>query len=276
MQALLAGSAGLSGWLQRWGIVDATTLETGGTLQGTSRRLTGATQAWLRPRTCEAGRSLRWQTQAGTCDADHFSCASPPERVGCVGPHIELTDFHWVVEPLAARLRLAEMNGPVELAAALEDEGQALPAAMRLLVEEFEGVRVPGAVSGQGLVVTEGAVASQQPVGGYRGRRLLNTFAQGDAATGSTRFLVQVKPGTRLLVSALVGGGSDCSSVFVRVVTGGVEQARACGRNDETVRRWASWVTAQDDALVIEVVDGSAAGWGHLLVDSLNVSTLEP
>lgn len=123
---------------------------------------------------------------------------------------------------------------------------------------------------GDGFVIAPGPIDRQQPIHGQRGLGLLNSFTQGDAATGQVELRLQVTAGRPVLVSLLVGGGQRCDEVWVEVAG-----QRVCGQNDETLRTAAFLVTPQTDELTITAVDHSTEGWGHLLVDDVRVWAMD-
>jgi hypothetical protein len=44
---------------------------------------------------------------------------------------------------------------------------------------------------------------------------------------------------------------------------------RVCGKQDESLRPWAQFVTPVSDVLDLEVTDDDSGAWGHLLVDDV-------
>ncbi len=111
----------------------------------------------------------------------------------------------------------------------------------------------------------------QQPVTGFLGRGLVNTFdPDGDDSQGtltSPRFQV----GTRYL-HFLVGGGNSPQTCVNLVIDGQTVQT-ATGRGTERLE-WTSFDLAayQGQAAQIEIVDRAKGSWGHILADHFVLS----
>jgi hypothetical protein len=114
-----------------------------------------------------------------------------------------------------------------------------------------------------------GAIAGQSSVFGHQGN-FVSTYRPGvfDSAKG----MMKVPPFTVTgdVISLMVGGGKDLQHVRVSLVVDGqaVRSATGCvseilGRRLWNVRDYAGR-TAH-----IEIVDDSAAGWGHIIVDEI-------
>lgn len=136
---------------------------------------------------------------------------------------------------------------------------------------DFEGDRygdwqAEGAAMGQGPA--RGAVGRQQPVTGFEGEGLVNTYNPDDSSTGrllSPEFTIR-----RPYINFLVGGGSDQERVFLRLLVEGKEEARSAGDNNEALR-WKSWDVGHlaGKRARIEIVDNSTGRWGHISVDAI-------
>ena len=122
-----------------------------------------------------------------------------------------------------------------------------------------------------------GAIDGQQPVTGYEGKQLVNTFTNGDASTGtitSPSFTI----GSHY-IDLLVGGGNHPSGssipTAVNLIVGGKVVATASGQNAEFLN-WVSWdVSAyQGQQASIQIVDQNTGGWGHINVDQITFSTM--
>ncbi len=125
---------------------------------------------------------------------------------------------------------------------------------------------------GTAFTVTTGPVANQQPVSGQQGRGFVNGFANGDSATGRLTLTFHVEPGRPVVLSARFGGGANCDQLFLEV-----DGHRVCGRDDEVLRTAVFPVTPVTDELVVTVVDSATGGWGHVLLDDVQVwSVREP
>ena len=134
---------------------------------------------------------------------------------------------------------------------------------------DFEGADYGGwAATGTafGGSPARGALEGQNPVGGYQGAGLVNTFRGGDAAVGtltSPTFNVE-----RPYVHFLVGGGRHPDSTAVNLVVNGEVVRSTTGRDTEALE-WASWDVRdlRGRRATIEVVDRHTGGWGHVNVD---------
>ncbi|RIK71240.1 MAG: levanase [Planctomycetota bacterium] len=119
-----------------------------------------------------------------------------------------------------------------------------------------------------------GTLEHQQPVAGYQGAGLVNTYRGGDGATGtltSPELVIE-----RDYIAMLIGGGSDLERVGVELVIGGKTVRRATGANDELLD-WASWDVREfrGQPARIRIYDRATGGWGHINVDHL-VQTDQP
>jgi levanase len=124
----------------------------------------------------------------------------------------------------------------------------------------------------------QGALGDQQPVSGYEGHGLVNTFLApaagggGDASTGtltSPSFTVG-KP----YINFLIGGGRHPMSLpnptAVNLVVDGKVVRTATGNNNEALN-WANWDVRdlQGKTAQIQIVDQNTGGWGHLNLDQI-------
>lgn len=148
------------------------------------------------------------------------------------------------------------------------------------VISDFEGTTwdpgwtATGDFVGQGPAA--GGIGGQNPVSGYHGQRLLNSFFAGDTSTGtltSPTFTIDKK-----YIDLLVGGGdhpmSDPGPTAVNLLVGGQVVASATGQNSEALT-WTHWDVSSyaGDQAQIQVADennGNGAGvWGHILVDDI-------
>ena len=128
------------------------------------------------------------------------------------------------------------------------------------------GTVVTGEAFGEGPVI--GALRGQQPLSGWQGSALLDSYHAGDFTVGRVAFPERVLSGGA--ISVLVGGGSDCEETFVGLEVDGRIVARVCGRGDEVLRpavfaarRWAGRTGR------VVVVDKAKGAWGHILADDV-------
>lgn len=116
-----------------------------------------------------------------------------------------------------------------------------------------------------------GTVPGQQTVTGYAGSRLVNTFLNGDATTGtltSPPFKISHK-----YINFLIGGGYNPGQTAINLKVGGQIIRTATGANNEKLV-WKGWdVSAfSGSTAVIEIVDSLTGGWGHINVDEISFS----
>lgn len=119
-----------------------------------------------------------------------------------------------------------------------------------------------------------GAAEGQQPVTGFLGKRLLNSFyPDGDGPKGT---LVS-KPFDigRRYIHLLVAGSADASQARAELRVAGKAVMKAAGANTEKLA-WKSWDVSEfrGQSAAIRLVDESSGGWGHLCVDHIVFSDL--
>ncbi len=126
-----------------------------------------------------------------------------------------------------------------------------------------------------------GAIGDQQPVSGYLGTKLVNTFLDHDQSTGtitSPTFTI-----TSDYIDLLVGGGNHPYSAnpapgseptAVNLLVDGDVVATATGQDNEALN-WVAWNTAslQGQEAQIQIVDQNTGGWGHINVDHIVFSS---
>ncbi|KAH2984977.1 hypothetical protein KXV25_001230 [Aspergillus fumigatus] len=146
-----------------------------------------------------------------------------------------------------------------------------------VIFEDFEGDKT---LAARGWTATgdltsaspaKGTLPGQNPVTGYLGQQLLNTFLNGDATIGtltSSPFEISHK-----YINFLVGGGSNLNETAIRLKVNGQTVHTSTGSNSEGLA-WQSWdVSAlQGKTAVIEIIDNSTGGWGHINVDQISFS----
>jgi levanase len=118
-----------------------------------------------------------------------------------------------------------------------------------------------------------GTIGDQQPVSGYEGRQLVNTFIDHDNGTGritSPEFTI-----TKDYINFLVGGGnhpwpgSEANQpTSVNLVVDGAVVRSKTGRDNEALN-WTNWNVSElkGRRARIEIVDENTGGWGHINAD---------
>jgi sucrose-6-phosphate hydrolase SacC (GH32 family) len=137
------------------------------------------------------------------------------------------------------------------------------------IIEDFEGEdygdwMVTGDAFGPGPA--RGTLPGQNPVDGFKGRGLANSFHNGDITQGtltSPSFEI-----TDDYVNFLIGGGAHADQTCINLRVDGNVVRTATGDNSEHLV-WKYWdVRALNGReAVIEIVDRHTGGWGHINVD---------
>ncbi|OQB42767.1 MAG: hypothetical protein BWY09_00409 [Candidatus Hydrogenedentes bacterium ADurb.Bin179] len=141
-------------------------------------------------------------------------------------------------------------------------------------VEVFEDFESGGYANWQiigdcfGAAPATGTLSAQQPVEGYRGQFLANTFYKGDTTTGkavSRPFVI-----SRKYVHFLIGGGKHPEKTCINLVVNGGIVRTALGRNEERLHG-EHWDVSEfhGKEAMLEIVDASTEGWGHLNIDHI-------
>ncbi len=145
-----------------------------------------------------------------------------------------------------------------------------VPANARLLADfegdDYAGWQTTGTAFGP--APARGTLPNQQPVEGFRGRGLVNTYLGGDAAQGtltSPEFTLD-----RDHLSFLIGGGRHPGRACLNLRVDGQVVRTATGDDSERLD-WKSWDVRdlRGHAARLEIVDHATGGWGHINVDHL-------
>ncbi len=178
---------------------------------------------------------------------------------------------------LGANLVFSGVTMPLLQSYAAVTQGKRLDRANLqpdILFEDFESGyekwRVEGTAFGE--KPASGTLPGQQPVSGFLGKGLVNTFLNGDATTGrliSRDFVIE-----RSYVRFLIGGGSSASTQFRLVIGGRVVRAQS-GRDEERLLP-AVWDVREfrGQTAHLEIVDEATGGWGHINVDHIEFTDL--
>ena len=116
----------------------------------------------------------------------------------------------------------------------------------------------------------QGRLENQNPVTGYMGRGLVDSYYHGDDSTGtltSPPFLMD-----RPYLNFLIGGGSGKETRMDLLVDG--KAVRSASGNDTEQLAWKSWDLHQfhDKKAVLQIVDNATGGWGHINVDQITLA----
>jgi beta-fructofuranosidase/levanase len=152
-----------------------------------------------------------------------------------------------------------------------------LPPSDSIVFADFEGTGTfadlgwtpTGDLIGRSPV--NGTLPGQDPVTNYLGKRLVNTFLNGDASTGT--LISQSFRISKRYINLLIGGGHDFNNTAVYLKVNGQIVRSATGANTETLS-WQSWDVSSllSQNAVIEIVDTATGSWGHINVDEISFS----
>lgn len=120
----------------------------------------------------------------------------------------------------------------------------------------------------------KGKFSNQDPVDGYKGSRLVNSYFHGDGTTGtltSPEFVV-----SNSFLNFLIGGGSQKETRMDLWVDGKVVRT-ASGEDNEPLS-WRSWNVHEliGRKAKLEIVDNTTGGWGHINVDQIMLADAPP
>ncbi|RLS57205.1 MAG: 2,6-beta-D-fructofuranosidase [Planctomycetota bacterium] len=149
-------------------------------------------------------------------------------------------------------------------------------AAEDILIADFEGdTYAPWKVEGEafGSGPAQGTLPGQMDVRGFEGKRLVNSFLQGDRTTGkltSPTFTIQ-----RPWINFLIGGGQHQDQLVIKLLINGESVHTSSGPNNTAggseALDWDSWDVAKyvGQKGTIEILDQATGGWGHINVDQI-------
>jgi hypothetical protein len=181
-----------------------------------------------------------------------------------------------VATPVMGVSRFAETNAIIaqRFYRALNGMPAVVPPSADMLIADFEQSNygawaATGTAFGSGPA--QGTLANQNPVSGYLGAGLANSYYGTDSSTGtltSPPFAI-----TKPYLNFLIGGGNlagqEClsliiSNVVVRTATGG--NSEALNQNQWDVSPYLGQMAT------LQIVDSATGGWGHILVDQITLS----
>ena len=138
-----------------------------------------------------------------------------------------------------------------------------------IVFADFEGADfAPWKATGKAFAKgpTVGTFQNQQPVSGFAGKRLVNSYAANDNLMGTL-----TSPGfsiERKFIRFLIGGGNFKGKTCVNLLVDKKVVRTAIGRNREKLNphEWDVSAFAGKQA-VLQIVDQQMGGWGHVNVD---------
>jgi fructan beta-fructosidase len=149
-----------------------------------------------------------------------------------------------------------------------------LRAADDILLADFEGDDYAGWIAmGEafGKAPAHGTLPNQQPVDGFLGRGLVNTFLNGDRTRGtlsSPPFAI-----SRNYITFLIGGGAHDGKTCINLLIDGKIIRTATGEEAEHLSPF-TWDVRdlKDKSANLQIVDDESGGWGHINVDQITLT----
>ncbi|MCY2994260.1 MAG: GH116 family glycosyl-hydrolase [Planctomycetota bacterium] len=139
--------------------------------------------------------------------------------------------------------------------------------------DNYDGWKIEGEAFG--TKPSRGAEAGQQPVSGFAGRRLVNTFVAGDGPQGkATSKPFQIE---RRYIGFLIGGGNHPGQTCINLRIENRMVRSAVGKNLESLEPVA-WDVSElkGQQAVIEILDLQSGGWGHINIDQIIFADVPP
>lgn len=140
------------------------------------------------------------------------------------------------------------------------------------LINDFEATNygawtTTGTAFGSGPAA--GTLPGQNPVTGYQGSRLVNTFLGGDASTGTlTSPAITIQ---RNYIQFLTGAGNQRGKTCMNLLVNGQAVRSAVGMGDREALSALQWNVSNliGSNAVLQIVDTATNGWGHINVDQI-------
>ncbi len=147
-----------------------------------------------------------------------------------------------------------------------------------VVFEDFEsGMYEKWQVTGTafGVAPHTGTSPGQQPVTGFLGKGLVNSYFPNDKARGKLRsqpFSIQ-KP----FIAFLIGGGRHPGETFINLVVDGEVVRSETGNNSEMLQL-AVWDVSEymGKTAFFEIVDDNTGAWGHINIDQIVFADNKP
>ncbi len=137
----------------------------------------------------------------------------------------------------------------------------------------YEGWTITGEAFGQGPA--HGTFPAQQPVSGFLGQGLVNTYLRGDGPQGeaiSKPFVIEKR-----YLGFLIGGGYHPAETCLNLKVDGQVVRTATGQNNERLlpMKW-DLQDLRGKTATLEIIDHNSDGWGHINIDQIVFSDLDP
>ena len=116
-----------------------------------------------------------------------------------------------------------------------------------------------------------GTLPKQNPVSGFLGKGLVNTYLGADEPHGkltSPTFNIN-----RKFINFLIGGGNHIGQTCINLLIDGKVVRTAVGKSNEKLE-WYFWDVEefQGKRAQIQIVDKASGGWGHINIDQIELS----
>ncbi|MBW8042504.1 MAG: hypothetical protein FVQ85_21260 [Planctomycetes bacterium] len=144
----------------------------------------------------------------------------------------------------------------------------------KIVLADFEGPdygdwKSTGEAFGPGPA--HGTLPTQNPVSGFFGKGLVNTFLGGDGPDGtltSPPFKI-----SRKFINFLIGGGNHIGQTCMNLIINGKVERTALGKSNEKLE-WSFWNVREFEGKTakIQIVDRASGGWGHINIDQIELS----
>jgi uncharacterized protein (DUF608 family) len=121
----------------------------------------------------------------------------------------------------------------------------------------------------------KGTLPNQQPVTGFGGKYLVNSFAGGDSSVGtltSPEFTI-----SRPYINFRIGGGNHPGKTCINLLVRGKVVRTATGKNNERLD-WDWWEVRRLRGIKakLQIVDQETSGWGHINIDDIEFADTPP
>ncbi len=144
----------------------------------------------------------------------------------------------------------------------------------KIVIADFEGPdygdwKSTGQAFGKGPA--HGTLAEQNPVSGFLGKGLVNTYLGKDVPHGtltSPPFEIN-----RKFINFLIGGGNHIGQTCINLLIDGKVVRTAVGKSNEKLE-WYFWDVEELEGkqAQIQIVDKASGGWGHINIDQIELS----
>lgn len=144
--------------------------------------------------------------------------------------------------------------------------------------EDYGAWTAEGTAFGPGPA--RGTLPGQMPVSGFEGERLVNTFFEGDATTGTlTSPPLSIN---RDYLRFLIGGGAHEGATCINLLLEGEVVRTATGPNlaaggsEELISHYWDVADLAGETVTIQIVDSATGGWGHVNIDHIVLTNEKP